>query len=175
MKELIRSVIYARVSKAEEGIQDPYNQITPLKKMAESLSYDLTKIYIDRASGGDSNRPSFQEMLDDARHRRFKVVLIWSLDRISREGMIQTLSYIKTLEKNGICIKSLQESWLDTSDKFMGQLLIAIFSWVAQQERRRISERVKAGLKKAKNVGKRGKDKRPRKRTGYLLRYANTT
>jgi DNA invertase Pin-like site-specific DNA recombinase len=40
----------------------------------------------------------------------------------------------------------LQESWLDTSDEGMGQLLIAIFSWIAKQERQRISERTKAGL-----------------------------
>ena len=49
-----------------------------------------------------------------------------------------------------MALKSLQESWLDTSDSGMGELMIAILSWVAKQERLRISERTKAGLKIAK-------------------------
>ena len=85
---------------------------------------------------------------------------------------MNTLSYLKRLKENGVYIKSLQEPW-DTRDEGMGNLLIAIFSWVAEQERRRISERTKEGLKKAKNVGKRGKDKKPRRKSGYYLRWAN--
>jgi len=50
--------------------------------------------------------------------------------------------------------------------------LIAIFSWVAEQERKRISERTKAGLRNAKNVGKRGKDKHKRDNLGYKIRWS---
>ena len=74
---------------------------------------------------------------------------------------------MKKLKTHGIGLKSLQEPWLDISEDGMGELLIAIFSWVAKQERMRISERTKEGLKKAKNVGKRGKDKK--KRDGYTI------
>jgi len=160
--------IYARVSKDEQNIE---NQIEPLLDYAKLYKYDVVSIYKDKVSGGDSNRKEFIQMLKDARLRRFETVLVWSLDRFSREGIRQTLSYIERLRRYGIGLKSYTESWLDTTQEGMGELLLAIFSWVAEQERRRISERTKEGLKNAKNVGKRGKDKRPRATDGYKKRW----
>ena len=173
-----KCVIYKRVS-TTNGDQDPENQTEPLKKMAESLGLEVMREYTDMASGGNSNRPQFQEMLQDARERKFNIVLVWALDRFSREGMLNTLHYLEELRKNKVALKSLQESWLDTSDQGMGQLLIAIFSWVARQEKERISERTKAGLQRAKAGGKLlgrrkgSKDKGRRKVSGYNLRWQN--
>lgn len=163
----MKAAIYTRVSTTDKE-QDPTNQLVPLRKLAEALGYEVYKEYTDYASGGNSNRPQFQEMLDEVRRSKFDVVLIWSLDRFSREGILNTLSYLRVFKDNGVGIKSLQESWLDTRDQGIGQLLIAIFSWVAEQEKKRISERVKAGLKGKLNVGKRGKDKKPRRKRGYF-------
>ena len=171
-----KCVIYKRVS-TTNGNQDPENQTEPLRKMAESLGLEVVGEYTDMASGGNSNRPKFQKMLQDARERKFDIVLVWSLDRFSREGIINTLHYLEELRKNGVALKSLQESWLDTSDQGMGQLLIAIFSWVARQEKERISERTKAGLQRAKAGGKKlgrqkgSKDKGRRRTSGYLRRW----
>ncbi len=176
MLEAKKVVLYLRVSKPDES-QSPENQREPLLKMADSLGLEVVSEYVDMASGGNSNRPQFQQMLKDARNRNFDTILVWSLDRFSREGISNTLSYLEALKRSGVALKSLQESWLDTSDEGMGQLLIAIFSWVAKQERQRISERTKAGLLTAKNNGKQlgrpngSKDKKYRKRSGYLLRY----
>jgi DNA invertase Pin-like site-specific DNA recombinase len=141
-----------------------------LRKWAEGLGYEIVDEYTDRASGGNSNRPQFQEMMGDARIHRFDVVLVWSLDRFSREGIRQTLAYIRTLQERNIALKSLKDSWLDTGDSGMGELLLAIFSWIAEQERKRISERIKAGLKNSE-VGRRGKDKKPRRKSGYYMRW----
>lgn len=170
-----RCVIYMRVSKSDES-QTPENQKEPLKKMAESLGLEIVGEYTDMASGGSGNRPKFQQMLADARERKFDVILVWSLDRFSREGISNTLHYLEELAKSRVVLKSLQECWLDTSDG-MGQLLIAIFSWIAKQEREKISERTKAGLIRAKTngsiLGRRigSKDKGRRKRSGYFLRW----
>lgn len=169
----MKAAIYCRVSKSDEEAQNPENQLMPLRKWADGLGYEITGEYIDRASGGDSNRPQFQQMLSDARIHKFDIILIWALDRFSREGIRQTLAYIKKLSYHKIVLKSYQEAWLDTSDSGMGQLLVAIFSWIAEQEKERISERVKAGLRKAKNVGKRGKDKKQRRKSGYYARWMN--
>ena len=172
----MRTAIYCRVSKSDES-QDPQNQLKPLRQLAKSLDCKIVGEYIDFASGGNSNRPQFQTMLSDARLRKFDLVLIWSLDRFSREGISNTLGYLEILKKNKVAIKSLKESWLDTSEKGIGELLIAIFSWVAKQERKRISERTKAGLKVAKANGKKlgrrqgAKDKHKRSNEGYLLRW----
>ena len=167
----MKTAIYARVS-TDETKQDINNQLEPLRKYASSLNFEISKEYVDYASGGDSNRPQFQAMLNDARKHEFDLILIWALDRFSREGILNTLNYLEVLRKHNVALKSLQESWLDTRSSGMGELLLAIFSWVAQQERQRMSERIKAGLKKAKNVGKRGKDKRQRKKSGYYQRWS---
>lgn len=165
-----------RVSKNDES-QNPDNQREPLKNFAGSLGLEVVGEYVDMASGGNSNRPKFQEMLKDAKERKFDIALVWDLSRFSREGISNTLHYLEELKKSGVALKSLQDSWLDTSDNGMGQLLIAIFSWVARQERERISERTKAGLVRAKAGGKLlgrklgSKDKGRRKKSGYLLRW----
>lgn len=168
----MKCAIYARVSKQEENTQDPNNQLMPLRDLARALSLEVVSEYVDYASGGDSNRPEFQKMLSDVKSHKFDMILVWALDRFSREGILNTLAYLKELDSCNVALKSLQESWLDTRDKGLGQLLIAIFSWVAEQERKRISERTKAGLRRAKNVGKRSKDKKPRRKSGYYLRWA---
>ena len=171
-----RIAIYARVSKSDET-QDPQNQLNPLRDYAKALGGQVVEEYIDLASGGTNDRENFLRMLNDADKRKFDLVLVWALDRLSREGISNTLGYLERLKRNGVALKSLQESWLDTRDESLGQLLLAIFSWVAQQERKRIIERTKAGLERAKRQGKKlgrkvgSKDARPRKKGGYYLRY----
>lgn len=164
-------VIYARVSTNDEK-QEISNQLIPLRKLSEALGLTILKEYIDYASGGNSNRPQFQLMLDEAKQHKFDIILIWALDRFSREGILNTLSYLETLKKNNVALKSLQESWLDTRDSGMSELLLAIFSWVAFQEKKRISERIKASLKNKQNVGKRGPDKKVRRKSGYYQRWS---
>jgi len=173
-----RIALYCRVSKSDES-QDPNNQLTPLRDYAKALGGEVVREYTDKASGGNGDRKNFLQMLSDADFRKFDLLLVWSLDRLSREGISNTLGYLERLKRNGIALKSLQESWLDTRDEGLGQLLLAIFSWVAQQERKRIVERTKAGLVRAQKQGKRlgrpggSKDKKKRRKSGYLLRYAN--
>jgi len=166
-----KAVIYARVSTSEQNVD---NQIEKLKTLSSVQNFKVEKIYIDVMSGGAANRPKFRQMLDDARLRKFDTIFVWSLDRFSREGINNTLSYLKRLKQHNVSLKSLQEPWLDTSDSGMGELLIAIFSWVAEQERKRISERTKAGLARTdKKLGrpKGKKDSKPRNKAGYYNRW----
>jgi len=150
----MRVALYARVSTSE---QDVNNQLTALRDYARALGGEIVKEYVDIASGKSSNRPQFRQLLKDAEKHKFDMVLVWALDRFSREGILNTLSYLRRLKNSGVSIKSLKESWLDTRDAWVCYLHIAIFSCDAEQARRRISERTKEGLKKAKNVGKEGR------------------
>ena len=174
----MKIAIYARCSKSDES-QDLTNQLNPLRDYAKALGGEIVQEYVDLASGGNGDRQGFLQMLDNADRRKFDLLLIWSLDRLSREGISNTLGYLERLKRNGIALKSLQESWLDTRDEGLGQLLLAIFSWVAQQERKRIVERTKAGLERAKKQGKSlgrpkgAKDKGKRRKSGYYLRHTN--
>lgn len=173
----MRIAITARVSKSDNS-QHPDNQLIPLRNYAKMLGGEVVKEYVDFASGGGvMDRTAFLQMLKDADMRQFDLLLIWSLDRFSREGISNTLGYLQRLKKNNVAVKSLQEPWLDTRDDGLGQLLLAIFSWLAQQERLRIIERTKAGLMRAKREGRKlgrpqgKKDSKPRKKSGYWLRY----
>lgn len=149
--------LYSRISKDEASsdgkMQDPENQLVPMRKYCEAMGWQVVAEWVDKASGGDSNRPAFQEMMSHVRQRHYDLVLVWALDRFSREGMTNTLSYIKQLRAYKTGLKSLQEAWLDTSQDGVSDLLLGIFSWVAEQEKRRISERTKAALARKKAQG----------------------
>ncbi|MBW1674396.1 MAG: recombinase family protein [Deltaproteobacteria bacterium] len=169
--------VYARVSKNDES-QDPQNQLTPLRDYAKAIGGEITSEYVDLASGGNGDRKEFLKMFNDADKRSFDLLLIWALDRFSREGISNTLGYLERFKRNGVAVKSLQEPWLDTRDEGIGQLLLAVFSWVAAQERKRIRERTLAGLKQAREAGKQlgrptgSKDKKRRRKSGYNMRWA---
>ena len=104
--------------------------------------------------------------------------MVWALDRLSREGAAAILNLIDTFKVYGVRVVSYQEAWTEAPGQ-IGEILYAITGWVARMESQRRSERTKAGIERARLEGKRigrpkgSKDKEPRKRTGYQLRYAN--
>jgi putative DNA-invertase from lambdoid prophage Rac len=108
-------------------------------------------------------------LLDDARKRKFDAVLVWALDRLSREGPLAILSLINRLKICGVRVLSYQESWTEAPGE-LGELLYAIAGWVARMESQRRSERTKAGLARVVAQGRKlgrplgSKDKRKRKR-----------
>jgi DNA invertase Pin-like site-specific DNA recombinase len=146
--------IYVRVSldatKEEKQFQDPDNQLFPLRDMAKAKGWDTVE-FIEKAHGG-SNRPVFHRMFGRAMMMEFKGILFYSLDRFSREGILDTLSYFKRLKERGVWVKSLKEEWMDTDSPFT-ELMLAQFAWFAQFERKKISDRTKAGLARKKRMG----------------------
>lgn len=147
--------IYARVSTKDKG-QDWENQAAQIRAWAKQNRHEIIAEYSDIVSGsGKVRRPQFEQMLEDAKSRKFDMLLFWSLDRLSREGVLQTLIHLKTLDDAGICWRSYSEAYLDSCGPFKDAVL-AILAALAKQERIRISERVKAGLELAKSRGKRG-------------------
>jgi DNA invertase Pin-like site-specific DNA recombinase len=108
---------------------------------------------VDHESGGKANRPQFERMFQDAAERKFDLLLFWSLDRLSREGVTKTFGYLERLKSNGIDWWSLKEEYLRSIGPF-AEALLAILAVVAKQERIRISERTRAGLERARAEGK---------------------
>lgn len=164
----MKGCLYLRVSTED---QHPENQLEPLRKLASALDISLVHEYVDRVSGKDANRPEFRDMMIAASRRDFDIILIRELDRFSRGGILETLSHLKKLRDYGVALKSLREPWVDTRDEGLTELLTAVLAWAARQERENISARTKAGLRGKENVGKRGPDQGPRKRSGYLKRW----
>jgi len=169
----MKVAIYARVSldesnKESRRFQNPENQLKPLREFCKSFDYEVVKEYIDKMSGANPARPAFREMMSEALQRRFSGIVVWKLDRFSREGIIPTMSYIKQLKDRGIWLKSMTESWLDTSQEGITEMVLAIMSWASAEERKKISERTKAGIARKRAIGQ-WKGGRPKKEKGGSL------
>ena len=163
----MKIAIYARVSLDESDnksrkFQDPENQLQPLREFCKSFKWEIVEEYVDKMSGANPARPHFRRMIADAMQRRFSGVVVWKLDRFSREGIIPTIDYIQKLKRRGVGLRSLTESWLDTSQEGITEIVLAIMSWASAEERKKISERTKAGIQRLKRIGK-WKGGRPKK------------
>jgi DNA invertase Pin-like site-specific DNA recombinase len=149
-----RTALYLRVSK-DNGSQDTANQEAQLRTFAETQGWQVTAVYRDEVSGtkGKESRVAFSRMLTDASQRRFDILLLWAVDRLSRQGPYACLNIIKTLTGYGVRFRSFMQPFLDTTQGF-GEVLLALFGWLDSEERRMISDRTKAGLQQARRNGK---------------------
>lgn len=93
-------------------------------------------------------------MFEDAARRKFDIVLFWSLDRFTREGIRKTIAYLQQLDSFGVRFKSYTEPLLDTDNELVAHIVVGVLSYFAQQEAVRISERTKAGLERVRSQGK---------------------
>lgn len=157
--------IYNRVSKGE---QNPENAIKSLRKYASLQDYKVYKVYIDKISGKIDSRPALNELMFDGRKKLFDVVLIWKLDRLGR-SLKHLLKIAEEWQKQDIDFVSITQGFDTTTAS--GKMVFQILGAIAEFEHTLISERTKEALKYAKNVGKRKKDKKPRNKSGYYLRY----
>jgi putative DNA-invertase from lambdoid prophage Rac len=173
-----RCAIWARVSTDE---QDTRNQVAELRQWAEHRGLEISAEYIleGTSAWNGKHREQLRLALDEGRAGKFEVLLVWALDRLSREGIEATLSVMRRFSANGVAVWSLRESWTETSDPHVRELIAAIMAWVAEAESRRRSERTKAGLARKMREDPNFRpgrqpgavDKKPRKRSGYVARY----
>jgi DNA invertase Pin-like site-specific DNA recombinase len=148
-----RIALYTRVSTRDKG-QETANQLKQLREFCSSQGWVVVAEYEDHESGGNADRTQFKAMMTDAARRRFDVVLFWALDRFTREGALETLQHLNWLGSHGIAFRSFTEPYLDSCGIFK-DAVIAILGTIAKQERVRISERVRAGLSRARSQGTR--------------------
>jgi DNA invertase Pin-like site-specific DNA recombinase len=94
-------------------------------------------------------------MFTAASQHKFDVLLFWSLDRLSREGVLDTLQHLNRLTSYSVNYRSFTEQYFDSCGVFK-DAVISILATIAKQERIRISERVRAGLDRARSRGRRG-------------------
>ena len=147
-----RVAIYARVSTRDKG-QEVENQLRQLREFSASQGWAIYREFIDHETGSTNDRTAFQTMFSDASKRKFDVVLFWALDRLSREGVLETLQHLNRLSSYGVGYRSFTEQYFDSCGIFK-DAVIAIIATVAKQERVRISLRVRAGLEVARAKGK---------------------
>jgi DNA invertase Pin-like site-specific DNA recombinase len=142
--------IYARVSTDKQKVD---MQLGELRQFAARSGWTIYKEYIDQSfTGANTNRPAFLDMMEAARKRKFNVLLVWKLDRLSRS----LKDLINTLDELGSCGIDFvsYDNNLDTSTP-TGKLVFQIVGAVAEFEKDIIRERVIAGLANARLKGKR--------------------
>jgi DNA invertase Pin-like site-specific DNA recombinase len=148
----MKIAVYARVSTKDKG-QDTENQLVQLREFAAKQGWAISREYVDRESGANSDRAEFQRMFEDASRRKFDLLLFWALDRLSREGALKTLQHLDRLESYGVGFRSFTEPYFDSCGIFK-EAVVSIVATLAKQERVRLSERTKAGLSMARSKGK---------------------
>lgn len=145
----MKAVVYVRVSTNK---QESENQLIALREYCKKTGYQITKEYVDIISGKEDKRPNWDKLFLDAHQGKFDIILFWDLSRFSRSGTLFTLQKLQELQNLGINYISFREPFLNTVGQFK-DIVISIFSTMAKIEREQISERTKAGLKRAKING----------------------
>ena len=145
----MRAAIYARVSTLD---QEPENQLQDLRRYVEARGWTVVE-YVDcGVSGAKDRRPALDQLLANAKRRRFDVVVCWRLDRLGR-SLKHLITLLDELQALGVAFVSLGEGIDATTPA--GKLQMHILGAIAEFERERIRERVLAGLQRARSQGKR--------------------
>ena len=145
-----RIAIYARCSTTS---QSPQNQIDVLTELANRQGYTIIKIYSDNGISGTkltADRPALNDLMTDARKRKFDMVLVWSLDRLGR-SLKHCLELLQELQELKVDL-FFQQQGMDTSTS-SGKLMFSMIGAFAEFERNIIRERVMAGQMRAKKNG----------------------
>jgi DNA invertase Pin-like site-specific DNA recombinase len=151
-----RVAIYARVSTDKKG-QEPENQLQQLRTWCDRMDYQIVHEYVEHESGakGADRRPHYAQLFVAAAQREFDMVLVWALDRFSRNGLTSTVVDLQRLNSHGVGFHSYSEPHLSTDNELVRDVLLAVLASLAKLERQKISERTKAGLERARASGKR--------------------
>ena len=134
---------YARVSTEEQNLD---RQLDSLKEAG------CEKIFQEKITGTKKERPELDKLMEQLRSG--DLIIISDLTRLSR-SVKDLFSLVDQIEKKGANIKSLKESWMDTSTP-QGKLMFTIFAGISQFERDLISQRTLEGLAAARSRGKKG-------------------
>lgn len=169
----MKAAIYIRVS---TGKQELGNQLRDLREYCNKRNWDIYKVYSDIVTGKETKeekRTGFSSLFVDAHKKKFSLVLFWDLSRFSRAGTLYTLQKLQELKNNGVDWVSYQEPYISSLGQF-ADIVISVMSTLAKLEREKISERTKAGLRRAISQGKKlGRPRIPAEERVKVLEMLN--
>lgn len=144
------AVIYARYSSERQTEQSIEGQIRDCNEYAQRNDIMIVDTYIDRAmTGTNDNRPNFQRMLKDSYKKAWDIVLVYKLDRFSRDKY-ETAMHRHTLKTNGIKLVSAKENIPDTPE---GIILESLLEGMNQYYSAELSQKVKRGMRESRAKG----------------------
>ena len=143
-------VIYARYSSDSQTEQSIEGQLRVCEEFAQKNDILILNTYIDRAmTGTNDNRPDFQRMIKDSARREWDFVLVYKLDRFSR-NKYETAIHKKTLKDNGVKVLSAMENIPDTPE---GIILESLLEGMNQYYSAELAQKVKRGMKETRRKG----------------------
>jgi len=144
----MRVAVYARVSTVEQSAE---NQLAELRRYVCARNWQ-PKEYCDTGfSGAKDSRPALDQLVKDAKRRKFDVLVVWKMDRLGR-SLKHLITLLDELQSLGIAFVSLGEGIDATTPA--GKLQMHILAAISEFERGRIAERVKLGMVRARAQGK---------------------
>jgi putative DNA-invertase from lambdoid prophage Rac len=168
---------YVRVSSDEQTTE---NQLPAIRSWCEGRGYELTAVYLENESAWRAgHQHELCRLLSDIRSgkRKYDVLVVWALDRLSRQGPLHVLTLIDSLKNQGVKVESLQEPFTSLPYGF-DSVIYSFLAWTGKWESDRKSINTRAGLARAKANGKRlgrppgSKDKKKRrKKRPVIYRY----
>ena len=140
------AVIYARYSSSSQNEQSIEGQLRDCYTFAEREGYSILETYIDRAlTGRNDNRPEFQRMITDAKKGQFQYVIVYKLDRFTR-NRYDSAVYKHKLKKCGVKVISATEN---ISDNPEGVILEAVLEASAEYYSLELSQKIKRGYRES--------------------------
>ena len=148
---LANVVIYARYSSAGQNDQSIDGQLAKCRDYARPRGFPVVREFCDRALSGRyaGTRPEFQRMISDSAKHAFDFVLVWKLDRFSRDRYDSAI-YKKKLRANGVRVLSVTEGVGDSSESV---LLEAILEAMAEEYSRQLAQNVRRGMRQNAEKG----------------------
>ena len=144
-------VIYTRVSTDKQTVE---NQVKELTEYCKRCNFEIVKIYRDEGISGTKGRDErsgLDEMMKDAVHHKFDMLLCYSICRLSR-SLKELITIMNTLNELKIDMFFSVQS-IDTTTS-AGKMIFNIFGSLAEFERELLRERIKSGINRAREQGK---------------------
>lgn len=144
------AVIYARYSSHSQTEQSIEGQLHDAYAFAKKSGYHIIGEYIDRALTGKSDeRPDFQRLMDDAKKKQFQIVIVWKLDRFSR-NRYDSAVYKRHLKKYGVRVVSVMENITDSPE---GIILEGLLEAMAEYYSANLAENIRRGQQESRKKG----------------------
>jgi len=144
-----RAPIYVRVGTHDQEVE---NQLEELRRFVEARGWEAREYVDEGVSGALDQRPALDELIQDAKRRRFDVLVCWRLDRLGR-SLKHLITLLDDLQALGVAFVSLAEGIDATTPA--GKLQMHILGAISEFERARCAERVRAGLARVRREGRR--------------------
>ena len=140
----MKAVIYARYSSDNQREESIEGQVRECQSFAERKGYTVIRTFIDRALSGTraDNRPQFQQMISDSTLREFQYVIVWKIDRFSRDKF-DSVKYKYALKSSGVSVISATEP-IDGSPE--GQMMESVFEGISVYYIKDLAQKTSRGM-----------------------------